>query len=73
MSSYSGHGPRCPNHHVVLQKTNTPGIGICPISGYRFSYTADEEDAKKVIKMTSAGTMEETTDWGVTSIDGDGG
>lgn len=72
MSSYSGHGPRCPNHHVPLAKTNTKGIGICPVSGYRFTYTADERERKKVVKMTTAG-MVEYWDWEVTTIDGDGG
>lgn len=72
MSSYEGHGPRCPNHHCPLTKTNTKGVGICPVSGYRFTYVADEADAKKkaVIK---GGKMVEVTDWGITSIDGDGG
>jgi len=72
MSGYSGHGPRCPNHQCVLTKTKDKGIGICPVSGYRFTYKADEAEAKKkhVIKN---GKITKETDWDVTSIDGDGG
>ena len=61
------------NHHVVLQKTNTPGIGICPVSGYRFAYAADEADRTKKVAITTSGKMVETEDWGIKSIDGDGG
>lgn len=40
--------PKCPNHDVDLILTNTPGVGICPISNCRFEYeeVKDEETDK---------------------------
>ncbi len=53
------HGPRCPNHQVVLILTDTKGIGICPISKCEFAYEAEEEEdtgsQKEEIKVDSAG------------------
>lgn len=61
--------PRCPNHCVPLQRSGTPGIGICPISGYRFSYQAD--DAKREMKVDLFGRP--LYEWKVESLDGSGG
>lgn len=73
MSTYSGFGPRCPNHHVPLQKTNTPKIGICPISGYRFAYEADDAEQDKKLAVGLDGKMHEVNSYKMTSLDGDGG
>lgn len=63
----SSTGPRCPNHRVVLIKTTTPGIGICPISDARFEYKAVEGTRKR--KLNTAGQVVETTDYKVTGND----
>jgi len=46
-------GPRCPNHNVILIMTDTPGIGICPISDCRFQYVPlkDEEDTNPEMEV----------------------
>ena len=54
-------GARCPNHKVRLIATTTKGIGICPISGYRFAYHADESKRKR--KMDLIGNVVETNEW----------
>jgi len=61
--------PRCPNHRVPLVDCKD-GVGICPISDYRFSYDADEYEKTKKLKLTALGTMEMTGDWKVKQIDG---
>lgn len=62
-------GPKCPNHSVPLTDLDH-GIGICPISGARFSYEADENEKKETLKLTAAGYVK-SKDWTVTHIDGD--
>lgn len=67
-------GPRCPNHRVHLVDCNWhDGVGICPISGARFTFDGDEYEKTKKLRLTALGTMEETGDWKVTQVDGDGG
>ena len=44
-----GQNPQCPNHGVPLNKTGTPGIGICPISGCRFDYDDSPHGMELVI------------------------
>lgn len=58
---------RCPNHKVPLLRTNTPGVGICPISQARFEYKADESKKKRVLKTD--GTVSEETEWKVIGND----
>ncbi len=43
----SPEGPRCPNHGCVLQKTDTRGLGICPVSDARFCYVDNEEEKEQ--------------------------
>lgn len=62
-------GARCPNHQVRLQSSGTPGIGICPISGYRFAYEAD--DTSGTVKIDKFGRK--IQDFKVTPLDGVGG
>jgi hypothetical protein len=53
-------GPKCPNHDVPLILTNTPGIGICPISTCRFEYEAvtdDEGDTPEFENVIKDGKM----------------
>lgn len=64
-------GPRCPNHHVVLILTNDKGIGICPISSARFSYSADDAEKTKKLKVDALGKQYYDADWKITHIDGD--
>lgn len=64
-------GPRCPNHHVVLDKTGDKGIGICPISEARFSYSEDSAEKTRKLRINAMGKMEETADWKVTHIEGE--
>ena len=52
MSGHVGDGgasPRCPNHGATLILTDTPGIGICPISMCRFGYDASPHGMEMVI------------------------
>lgn len=63
------YGPRCPNHKVVLIKTNDPGIGICPRSGYRFEYDEEEAEKTRKLKITSFGGMVEEADWKIKPLD----
>lgn len=51
-------GARCPNHRVVLIKTSTRGIGICPISDARFEYRADESSKTRKIGLDGKITEE---------------
>lgn len=44
-------GPKCPNHLVQLVRTNDPGVGICPISGAHFRYTAEDDKGKGEEKL----------------------
>ncbi len=60
-------GPKCPNHQVPLQKTTTKGVGICPVSQYRFAYTANEGTKKRVVRTD--GSVREETDYIVEGSD----
>lgn len=64
--------PRCPNHGCPLTDCHQ-GDGICPISGYRFAYDEDQAEKTRQLKVTAFGTLQETADWNVQSLDGDGG
>lgn len=63
-------GPKCPNHNVPLIRTNSPGIGICPVSDARFAYDEDQAEKTRSLQITSLGTMVETCDWGVKFVSG---
>jgi hypothetical protein len=65
-------GPRCPNHKCVLDLTDTPGIGICPISSCRFSYDWEEGQKTTQLKIDKYGKEYYDADWKVTPMDGDG-
>jgi uncharacterized Zn finger protein (UPF0148 family) len=67
MSSYSGYGPRCPNHHVPLVSARD-GIGICPISHVRFAYKADEDEGKKKEVIGLDGKIHKVNDWKVKEV-----
>ena len=60
-------GPRCPNHHVVLIRTNKKGLGICPISDARFEYKATEGEKKMVID--ASGNLVERKEYNVIGND----
>lgn len=64
-------GPRCPNHKVVLVDRHK-GIGICPLSGARFSYDGDEAEKTKKLRINSLGQHYYDADWKVKHIDGKG-
>lgn len=66
-------GPRCPNHLVPLTRTNDKGIGICPVSGYRFRYKADESEKDTKVKYDKFGNTKEEQGYKMISLDGDGG
>lgn len=66
-------GPRCPNHLVNLTLTNTKGIGICPLSGCRFAYKADESKGAEKVKLDAFGNMKRDNQYSITPLDGDGG
>lgn len=56
--------PRCPNHHVFLELTDTLGIGICPISGCEFAYQVElEKGEEKVVNKILNGKMVEETQY----------
>lgn len=63
MKDKTERGPRCPNHKVVLIKTDTKGVGICPSSGYSFQYKAVEGTEKR--KLTTAGKIETYCEYNV--------
>lgn len=63
------YGPLCPNHQCELQLTNTPGKGICPVSGAVFEYKA--EGGKQEIKQDLMGNL--IPDYKIEQIDGTGG
>lgn len=52
-------GPKCPNHKVPLTRTGTPGVGICPISNWRFAYKADASKTKRVLDLSGKVTTKE--------------
>lgn len=62
-------GPKCPNHKVVLSDCKD-GVGICPISGCRFSYDADEAKKTFKLKMNAFGGYAYEADWNIQSLDG---
>lgn len=66
----SSYGPRCPNHGVELVDCHN-GIGICPVSTARFSYSADDKDKKEALRLNVFGQIEKTTNWTIKHIDGD--
>lgn len=68
----NSNGPRCPNHDVPLSECRD-GIGTCPISGYRFAYTADENNDKQELKIDLSGNLVAESGYFLTSLDGDGG
>lgn len=43
--------PCCPNHGCELDRTGTPGRGICPISGCHFEYDDTERGMEAVIGL----------------------
>jgi len=61
-------GPRCPNHKVKLVLTNDPGVGICPISNFCFTYDAEADIKTAKLKITAMGTMAKEPDWKVKPI-----
>jgi len=63
-------GPRCPNHRVHLTDCEN-GIGICPISGARFTFDAEEYEKTKKLQITALGTMEEVGDWKIQGKEGE--
>lgn len=63
-------GPRCPNHRVLLVDCNK-GVGICPISGARFTYSSDELEKKTKLRLNALGQIEKKIDWNVKHLDGD--
>jgi len=46
---------RCPNHLVKLQDSGTRGIGICPISGWHFAYSSDDDEGEDEIRIDRNG------------------
>lgn len=60
-------GPRCPNHRVILIKTEDKGMGICPISMCHFAYKAVEGSTKK--KVTTSGQIIEEPEYQVEGSD----
>lgn len=67
-------GPRCPNHHVPLTRTNERRIGICPVSGYRFAFEANDKEKERKYKVDLTGNLIPTNDeFKITPLDGDGG
>ncbi len=63
-------GPRCPNHSVPLTRTSDPGVGICPISHWRFTFDEDQAKKTKKLQLTALGGMEEVADWDVNPVGG---
>lgn len=59
------HRPKCPNHHVEMDRTDNPKIWICPISDARFEVDVDQADTKK--KFDKFGR--EIIDYTIKSID----
>lgn len=66
-------GPKCPNHLVALDRTNERGIGICPVSGYRFSYKAEEQEHDYKIIHDKFGNAIKQQTYKIVSLDGNGG
>lgn len=66
--------PRCPNHLVPLNdcvsEGKGKGIGICPISGWHFSYQEDYLEGEGEAKIDKFG--HKTTTFKYTQIDGGG-
>ena len=60
---------KCPNHDVPLQLTKDKGIGICPLSGYRFAYSIDDKAAER--RVDKYGNL--MTTFKVVSLDGEDG
>lgn len=67
MQSYK---PSCPNHTVSLTDCKD-GVGICPVSGARFTYSADEAEKKAKLRLNALGQVEEVREWDVKHLDGD--
>lgn len=66
-------GPKCPNHLVPLTRTDERGIGICPVSGYTFSYEADEQESDTKVAYDKFGNVIKQQAYKVVALDGDGG
>lgn len=65
-------GPRCPNHHVLLDIGGKPnGIGICPVSGAEFKYSFDEWKKKAKLRVDIFGRILRGRDWKVVHHKGD--
>lgn len=65
-------GPRCPNHQVPLTDKHK-GVGICPVSGYRFAYKTDETEKEGRIIIDTDGKKKKINVYKITPLDGDGG
>ncbi len=63
-------GPKCPNHGVPLTDCSK-GMGICPISGARFSYDADEAEKTKKLKIDALGGQYYDGDWKIKHVAGE--
>ncbi len=63
--------PRCPNHAVPLSKCQVSkgkGVGICPISGWHFSFEVETEENQSEMKIDKFGRPYH--DFKVAQIDG---
>lgn len=64
--------PKCPNHKVNLDLSNNDkGVGICPISGAVFSYSYDDFEKTKKLRINSFGKPEYVGDYKLTHIEGE--
>lgn len=59
--------PRCPNHAVPLELTDTIGLGICPISRCEFRYVPKMEKGKeKYVNKIRNGKIVREKDYEIT-------
>ena len=65
--------PKCPNHGCPLDGCGFPlpkkGTGICQISGARFDFEVDTEDAKGGVKKDKFGNITKDSKWKVKGND----
>lgn len=70
-------GPRCPNHLVQLNDCKRTGrgkgVGICPVSMYRFEYNADDLEKDRKQQHDKFGNIVKKDEYKVTQLDGTGG
>jgi len=63
--------PKCPNHGEPLEGCGFPikskGEGICPVSGVKFAFAVDVDNAE--IKINKWGNPYKDIDWEVTGDD----